>query len=215
MRLWTWLLDLIYPPKCIFCGKLLKTQETDLCASCRQEMPRCEYGFKRGKHYQECYCVCYYEKDVKTSVRRFKFGGQAQFATAYGKLMAMLILEKQIEFDLITWVPISKQRLKKRGYCQTKLIAQSIAAELGTKPVELLKKIKDNPAQSSLKKFSEREKNVENAYQIICSQQLQDKTVLLVDDVITSGATLSECSRMLKKAGAKCIYCVTFAATRD
>ncbi len=215
MRLFSWLLDLIYPPKCTFCGKLLKLSETDICASCRLELPRCEYGFKRGAHYKECFSVCYYEKNVRRSIRRFKFSGQRQFASVYGKLMAMLILEKQIEFDLLTWVPLSKQRKKKRGYCQTKLIAETIGAELGTEPIELLKKIKDKPAQSSLKKFSERQGNVTGAYQVILEEQLQNKTILLVDDVITSGATLSECSRMLKNAGAKSILCVTFAVTRE
>ncbi|MBE6985528.1 MAG: ComF family protein [Ruminococcaceae bacterium] len=215
MKLITWFLRLLYPPKCVFCGKLLNEEETDLCAVCRRELPRCKNSFKRGECYQECFSVYYYEKQVAESVRRFKFCGQSQFADAYGRLMAMLILEKEIDFDLLTWVPLSKRRERDRGYCQTKLIAKSIASELGIETIPLLIKTKDNDAQATLKKFSQRKDNVVGAYRAIHNELFAGKRILLIDDVVTSGATLSECSRTLKNVGAKSITCVTLAATRD
>ncbi len=163
----------------------------------------------------ECFSVFYYEKDVKSSVRRFKFGGQSQFCDAYARLMAMLVLEKRISFDLLTWVPISRKRERKRGYSQTKLLAKAIGAELRVTPVELLRKVKDNAAQSSIRKFSERKDNVKDAYEVLETEQITGKHILLIDDVVTSGATLSECSRMIKNAGAKSITCVTLAVTRE
>lgn len=215
MNLWTSFLNLLYPPKCVFCGRLLQKSEMDLCEECRTSLPRCTQSMKRGECYKECFAAFFYEGAVKSSVRRFKFGGQQQFADAYGRAMAMVIVRERIEFDILSWVPISAKREKKRGYSQTKLLAQAIARELGVRPQETLKKIRDNPAQSSLQNRSQRKNNVKDAYEAYRAERFSGKRILLVDDVMTSGATLSECSRTLRNAGAGNIVCVTLAAVRE
>jgi len=215
MKLVAWLLDLIYPPKCAFCGKLLKKDETDLCGKCRKELPEVKGSVKRGESYRLCWPVYYYEGDVVESIRRFKFAGRQQYARVYGRLIAMALLRNQVEFDVLTWVPISKQRRKERGYEQTELIAQTVAAELGTTCVPTLKKVIDNPPQSLQKSAAKRRGNVLNAYQAVHPERFSGKRVLLIDDIVTTGATLSECSKTLRMAGAEQVECATLAATRQ
>lgn len=214
MRLFSSLLDLIYPPKCVFCGKLLADRETDLCAKCRAEAPAVGEHIKRGECYRECYGVYYYEGRVKESLRRFKFGGKACYAEAYGRLIAMELLRQRAEFDVLTWVPIGKKRARERGYHQTMLMAQAVARELGVEAVQTLKKIKDNPAQSGLHSTAARKQNVAGVYEVTQAERFAGKTVLLIDDIITSGATLSEAARTLQRGGAGCVVCATLAVTR-
>ena len=214
MNLVTWFLDLLYPPKCVFCAKLLRNEETDICAQCRTDLPRIEHSLS-GECFERCYAAYYYKDAVATSVKRFKFAGRAHYAQAYGRILAMLILQEQVDFDLISWVPISDERAKQRGYRQSKLLAEAIAEELGEQAIQTLRKIRDNPAQSSVKKPADRKKNVKDVYCAVSEEIFSGKRILLVDDVITSGATLSECARTLKKAGAKSIVCVTLAAATN
>ena len=174
-----------------------------------------ECSIRRGECYETCYAAYYYEGNVAESIRRFKFAGRSHYAQAYGRLLGMLILRERIEFDLISWVPISDQRAAKRGYRQSKILAQATAKEIGANAVQTLRKIKDNVAQSSLKKPQDRKDNVSNVYKAVAEENFSGKRILLIDDVITSGATLSECARTLKKAGAKSIICLTVAATRN
>lgn len=214
MRLLHILLDLIYPPKCVFCGKLLTEHETDLCAKCRTEIPTVGQHIERGECYRECYSVYYYEGRVKESLRRFKFGGKSCYAASYSRFIAMELLRQRVEFDVLSWVPISEKRARERGYHQTMLMAQAVAKELGIEAVETLKKIKNNPAQSGLHGTAARKQNVAGVYEVTQPERFVGKTVLLIDDVITSGATLSEAARTLQHGGAKCILCATLAATR-
>ena len=215
MKILSALLDLLYPPKCVFCRKLLQTQNVDMCADCRGNLPVVIGSLKRGECYRTCYAAYYYEDDVAESIKRFKFRGQRQYADAYGRILAMLILRNCIEFDVLTWVPISDCRAKERGYRQTELLACATANELGIGAVRTLTKIKDNPAQSSLPNSTARKRNVKDAYKAYAPEKFSGKHILLIDDVITSGATLSECSRTLLKAGAKSVVCVTLAAVRN
>ena len=214
MRFFSWLSDLLYPPKCVFCGKLLKQEETDLCRKCRQNLPAVQEKIERGQFFDPCYCLYYYEDAVASSIRRFKFSGQQQYAGAYGRLLAMLLLREQAEFDVLSWVPISRKRARQRGYHQTMLIARETGKALGCPAVQTLEKIRNNPPQSSLHRPEERQGNVRGAYRAWKPENYQGKRVLLIDDVITSGATLTECSFTLLRAGAAKVLCATVAVTR-
>lgn len=213
-RLLERLLALLYPPKCTFCGRLLTETEHDICKKCRASLPVAEQSFKRGMYYTECLSVYYYEQFVAQSVRRFKFAGMEQYAGLYGRLIGMLLLRNKTEFDILSWVPISDKRRRKRGYDQSLLIAQAVARELRVECVRTLQKIKDNQPQSRQHDAAARHANVMNAYRAVEPQRFRGKRVLLIDDVVTTGATLSECSRVLRTAGAESVVCATLAATR-
>lgn len=208
------LLDLLFPPKCVFCGKLLKDRETDCCASCASKLPRAEGSVKTIRFCREAYARFYYEGKVPDSVRRFKFSGREAYASAYGRQLSLLIMERNIPFDILTYVPVSKRRFRNRGYDQAQLIAEAVGRELERPVCCCLRKIRDNRAQSSLKETAARSANVMGVYRINTGVSVSGKSILLLDDVMTSGSTLSECCSVLLTAGAEEVRCVTLAAAR-
>ena len=137
-----------------------------------------------------------------------------QYAGAYGRLIAMRLMQKRVSFDVLSWVPVSDKRRRERGYDQTMLLAECVAAELGVQCVRTLRKIKHNPPQSRQPDAAARHANVINAYRAVDAEQFIGRRVLLIDDVITTGATLSECSHTLRSAGASTVVCATLAAAR-
>ena len=215
MKLLTWLLDLLYPPKCVFCGRLLAENETDLCGRCRRELPTAEREIKRGEFFTGCNCVYYYENAVRQSVLRFKFRSMRQYADAYGRLLAMRLLPEREAYDLLTWVPVSAKRRRQRGYDQAELLAERVAAELGLPCERTLQKIRHNPAQSKQSGAAARKANVLGVYRAVRPERIKEKRILLIDDILTTGATLREAARVLREAGAEKVICATLAAADE
>ena len=208
-KLWSFL----FPPKCVICKTILQPEQTDLCHRCRQDLSgpnseKIKLSFLAGWT-----AVWYYEDDVRKSILRFKFYNRRSYATSYGRLLAMQLQQKYPEgFDILTWVPVSRLRRWKRGYDQCKLLADSVGAELKMQPVKALKKLRNNPPQSGIVGVSARKANVLGVYTCPCPEQVAGKRILLLDDIITTGATASECARILLTAGAKEVYCGAVAA---
>ena len=129
--------------------------------------------------------------------------------------LAMKLLNEYPEsFDMLTWVPVSRLRKFTRGYDQVELLAQAVGRELGMEPIPTLKKIRNNRPQSGIEGQAKRRANVLGAYRVICPQKVQGKRILLLDDIITTGATAGECARVLLTAGAKEVHCGFIAAAR-
>ena len=215
MKLYHWLMELLFPPKCVMCGTLLKAGETDLCRTCRTEAP--EYPNRKIKlQFLDSFAaVWYYEGNVRRSLLRFKFQNARSYASCYGRMLAMKLLREYPEgFDVLTWVPVSRLRRLRRGYDQVELLAKAVGAELGMTPVPMLKKIRNNRPQSRLDSASARRANVLGAYKLLDGAQAKGKRVLLLDDILTTGATAGECARMLLSAGAKEVHCAAVAAAR-
>ncbi len=210
--LWNGILDLLYPPKCVLCTKLLSRNETDLCGKCRIDTERVLYPLVKGKTFECCHSVFYYKKNVASAVKRLKFSGKQHYGQAFGKLLAMKLLETGVTADVITWAPISDKRKGKRGYDQGEEIAVAVGKELGIPVIGLLRKVRHTSAQARISDHDARKANVTGVYAATEPERIKGKRILLIDDVITSGATLTECSKILKKAGAKSIVCGTFAA---
>jgi len=134
------------------------------------------------------------------------------YADVYGRLLADCIREcPDIKYDIITWVPLSSKRERTRGYDQAMLLALATALELGDVAAETLIKPHDVQAQSELGGKEERSANISGAYVAMDPELVEGKRVLLIDDVITTGSTLSECARVLLSAGAVGIVCATLA----
>ena len=212
MKLVHLLLDLLYPPKCILCQRLLNRRETDLCTHCREHTDSHIQGKDKISFVASSVCLWYYEGKVRDSLLRFKFSGHRNYADAYARLLAMKLLSKRDEIDLITWVPVSKARLRRRGFDQCQLLACALARELNIPAVCTLQKIRNNQVQSRLSDYSHRKANVLGVYRSLHKDVFHGKRVLLVDDIITSGATLSECARVLVTDGAGSILGAAVAA---
>ena len=205
-------LEWLFPRKCILCRDILAKEETDLCRRCRTDQPEYHYGKKKVPHVADLTAVWRYEGQVRKSLHRYKFGSARHYAAAYGRLMAMRILRDLPEADIVTWVPVSRQRLRQRGFDQVELLAKAVSPELGISAEGLLEKIRNNQANSGLKTSAERRANVLGAYRAVRPELLRGKRVLLLDDIVTTGATASECARVLLTAGAEEVIFAAVAA---
>ena len=127
----------------------------------------------------------------------------------------MTVLREQPEgFDVLTWVPVSRLRKFRRGYDQVELIAKAVGRELGMTPVPLLTKIRHNRPQSGIHGSAQRRANVLGVYRETNREAIAGKKILLLDDILTTGATAGEASRVLLTAGAKEVHCAAVAAAR-
>ena len=214
MKLLDCILDLLFPPKCPFCGRV--REHGGICPECEKALPwtaendAC-WNISSGLR---CAAPLWYEDLAREGILRFKFQGASASATALGELLARCAAEHLAgEFDTVTWVPVSRKRLRKRGYDQAELLARTACRLWDTEPVRLLNKTADNPAQSGISDAAARRANVLGVYEV-CGDAA-GKRVLLIDDICTTGATLSECARVLKDAGAESVVCAAVSKTRE
>ena len=210
------ILRLLFPPKCVLCGRLLQRQELDLCRDCREKAPTVEACRDRHRFVTRWTALWYYEGHVRESLLRYKFSGCRSYAKSYGRLLAMRISRDLGDcFDLITWVPVSRQRKAKRGYDQVELLAKAVSRELNVPAVRLLRKIRHNRAQSAINGASARRANVLGIYRAVEPFPARGKRVLLLDDIITTGATVQECAKTLALSGVEAVYAAVVATGKN
>ena len=161
-----------------------------------------------------CAAPLWYEGKVREGLLRFKFQGARAAAGPLGELVARCAAERfSGAFDVVTWVPVSRRRLRSRGYDQARLLAESACRLWEVRPEQLLQKITDNPAQSGLTEEAARRANVLGVYEAVDPERISGHRILLVDDICTTGATLAECARVLREAGAADVVCAAAALT--
>lgn len=214
MKLPEVLLNLLFPPKCPFCGKV--QDAVGICTNCEKELPRVPdaEAVRKGPDGVCCAGAVWYEGTVRDALLRFKFEGAAEAAEPLGELLARCAAEQfGGEFDTVTWVPVSRKRLRSRGYDQAERLAGAACRLWETEPVRLLEKVMDNPPQSGLHEAAARRANVLGVYDAV--GEIEGKRILLVDDICTTGSTLAECVRVLEEAGAASVVCAVVAFTRQ
>ena len=136
------------------------------------------------------------------------------YAPKYAQLLADCVRSNSLEFDMITWAPLGRKRLKKRGYDQAKLLAIELGKQLQKPCRQLLVKIADNPPQSGTGSAEKRKANVAGVYRAADPLLVAGLRVLLVDDIVTTGATFGEAAGVLKAAGAKTVLAASLARSR-
>ena len=223
----------IYPNgyKCLCCKDELSTNTLySFCDNCEKKLP-----FNKGKICVKCgspitgmgeYCIhCknikphfkknvsifLYSKPIDSFIRKLKFDNEKYLADTLSNYIASEVVKMDVNFDFVIPVPLHKIRESRRGYNQSELLCKTLREKLNMKVLTgVLIKTKNTLSQSNLTR-SERIENLENAFKVEDKTIVRGKTILLVDDVFTTGTTINECSRTLLDAGAKAVYSVTLA----
>ena len=198
-------LDFLFPPRCSFCGKV----NTYLCPKCRYKLnEKAVYKAENYGKYKHIY-LFKYEGDIRNKLIDFKFNDKPYIAKSFAKF---IIKNEKIcgilkKYDIITAVPMYIKKQNKRGYNQAELFAKYLAEELNMKYYQTLEKIKNTKMQSSLNK-QEREHNLDGAYKLKNAEIIQNKNIILVDDIYTTGSTVNECIKMLKNANKIIVFTI-------
>lgn len=213
--------------KCIVCGREIHPNKYSLCDDCGFTLNR-NFCLRCGRHkvgigdycgeckdlllhFDECRSAVDYEGEAKNVIMRLKYSGSAYLSSAVSEHMLDVLFATDWDFDRITFVPMHKDKRKKRGYNQAELLALEISERINVECSDLLEKTKVTKNQAALS-GAERLENLKGAFS---AKGEVPKHVLLIDDVFTTGATTSECAKVLKKAGAEVVYVLTFASVPE
>jgi ComF family protein len=199
----------------VTCGRIIRARREEICPECVKTLKRAAAGAKRVDFTEGCVCAFAYEGAVQTAFLRYKFSGQQWLGEVFGEYIAEAVRESAVGvFDAVTWAPLGKKRLRTRGYDQAKILAQTVGRELGLEVLPSLRKARETRANSSLSGGkSARRENVDGVYETLAG--IEGKRLLLVDDILTTGATMAECARTLLLGGAESVFGAAFAAAGD
>jgi competence protein ComFC len=218
-------LDLLYPPRCVLCER----HGDFLCEACSRALPRagglrCEVCWLPLSYGSGCWhcaehrlsltrlrSVFRYEGDVRRLVHTFKFRGHSSLAPTLGRLLAHCYLEEGLEADLIVPVPLTGRRQRERGFNQALLLARELSRALDLPVSEALRRRRMVAPQAGSATAEARRRNVAGVFEASQSARVQGLRLLLIDDVATTGATLSACADALLEAGAASVSGLTLA----
>lgn len=211
MKLISKIVALLFPPKCVLCGGLLQAEKEDICPTCYTAARIFLHHPWKLTHVKSWHALWQYGGAVRDSLVRYKFRNRRSYCRTYGRELSRKLPDWKLEYDVITWVPVSRLRKFSRGYDQVELIAQEVGQHLGQTPQRLLHKWRNNRKQSTIRSLEKRQKNVRGVYRMAQGADVKGKRVLLLEDIITTGATVSEAAGVLKAAGAKEVHAVCVA----
>lgn len=233
-KIFSKIISLIYPPRCISCDRIMSEDDEFICEDClgsinfldnenlctRCSCPiahshsLCAVCAKENRFFDKNFSCAKYSGGIKDAICRFKFEKRPDHYLGLGSLLVMKFLNEKelLGVDIITAVPIHNKRMAERGFNQSELLARYLSKKVCIEfSKDTIVKIRDIPPQSTLKAISDRRKNVKNAFSLTKKGVFRGKTVLLIDDVYTTGSTADEVSRIIKKDGAKAVYVLTVA----
>lgn len=225
-------LDLIFPPKttCLICKNAIKTGY--ICEKCKNTLKfiqgnTCSICGKPINYEGICHdCLHYghvfrqnvstfeYDDAMKGLIARFKYFKERHLAAFFAEYMAISLEDMKWPIDVIVPVPLHKSKLDERGYNQAELLARELSYRFDIFMTKALRRIRNTPTQTALHR-EERINNVKGAFKIMYKETVMGKNVLLIDDILTTGATLDECARVLKDSGANEVYAGTIATGRN
>ncbi len=211
MGLFSTISCLLFPRKCVVCRRVISGDTEAICLRCLTTLSHPTF-LRHGKYFSDCCTALFYTGAIRDAILRFKFQDQPGYAVPFGELLANTICHSlPDQYDLITWVPVSQSRLAQRGYDQARLLAEVVGKQLELPVLRTLYKQTNNAAQSSLTGVEARFHNVQDVYIVPEPWRVEGQTVLLIDDIITTGATMDEASRTLLSAGATGVIAATLA----
>ena len=213
------LFNLLYPQNCLICShKINDLKVSPICGDCSGKIKInsevfCVEGGAENFAFDRAFYATSYDDVIKTCICLFKYDGKTQLANPLGKLMCDFAVKNigAEEIDMVVPVPLHPVKLRERQFNQSELLAAHLARKMNKKVVkDRVRRIKYTAPQTELKK-NERLRNVKGAFLVRKGSDFNEKTVLLVDDVLTTGATMHECAKALKDAGAKKVVALALA----
>ena len=197
------LLDIVYPieEKCILCeieGFI------GICDCCKSEIKKCDVEDKTNISYG------FYGGLLKNLILEFKYNKNFTAGEILSNLILEIINNQSINADVICYVPMTKKAIRKRGFNQCEIMARNISYNTDIPISNCVIKSKHTKEQKTLSK-DERKSNIKGVFNIKSSKDIKDKHVILIDDVVTTGATVDECKNILLKYGANKITVLTIA----
>lgn len=206
-------LNFLFPPACSVCGKM---DPNWLCPNCQRRVERLEKSCvveMENKKYEKLLYLFRYESLVRKLILRYKFSNKAYLNHFFANRIAENEENRKLlkQYDMIIPVPMHKKKMQKRGYNQTELVANELEKSLGIPArKDILSKVVNTTTQSKLGGKA-RQSNIQHAFFIQNDIEVEDKKIILLDDIYTTGATSEECSRVLKEAGASAILVLVLA----
>lgn len=207
-------LDFLYPPSCVACGRLLEEGRRHMCDPCwsRVVLARdhpalaAEALAKMGPDVQAVVSAYVFQKTgpLQALLHALKYQNADQIGTWLGEQAAGTVSAELPSIQLVTPVPLHRAKERERGYNQAEMIAGGFSRRIGSVVVpDLLRRTRHTPTQTRLS-IEQRRVNVDGAFEVPARHigRLEGATVLVVDDVITTGATIASCARALRRAGA-------------
>lgn len=205
--------NFLFPPACCVCGKIDKNW---LCPNCQKRVERLEKSCVvdiENKKYEKLLYLFQYESLIRKLILRYKFSNKAYLNHFFANEIAKNEQTKELlkQYDLIIPVPMHKKKMQKRGYNQTELVADQLEKSLQIPArKDILSKVVNTTTQSKLGAKA-RQTNIQHAFFIQNDREVEDKKIILLDDIYTTGATSEECGRILKEAGAREILVLVLA----
>lgn len=199
-------LEVIGERACLKCGKMLFSEE-QYCLDCQNH----------EKTFDRAIAPLAYSGAAAFLVMNLKFHGRKYLVKPMAAFMTDKLLEEALVAEVVIPVPLHPRRKKERGFNQSELLAEEIAASVGL-PLDVTsaRRVKDTLVSSKLTGGrTAREENMKDAFEVADKEAVKGKAILVVDDVLTTGTTANELSAALKKAGAKRVWVLTFATTRE
>lgn len=206
-------ISLFYPEVCLVCGEGLAKQEEHVCAMCMYKLPKTNYHTTENNPLLKVFwgraevnavsAYCHYQKGniVQNLVHEIKYKGKKELGTYIGKWYGNDLKESPLfnKADYILYIPLHPAKLRKRGYNQSLCFAEGLSQSMGI-PVlyDALLRVKNTDTQTRKSRY-ERWANVEGIFKVEKVEELKNKHVLLVDDVITTGSTIEACATELNK----------------
>ncbi|WP_293299271.1 ComF family protein [Pedobacter sp. UBA4863] len=211
------LINLLFPELCNGCGKLLYHGEKQICTKCLYDLPYTDFHLYPDNLVAKqlwgrlpvdaAMAMLYFKKETKVQnlIHGLKYDGKTEIGTMLGKLLAQKLTESELyaSIDLIIPVPLHQKKLRLRGYNQSEYIAQGLAEELVIAlSTKNLTRNKATESQTKKARYT-RYENMQTVFSVSNAAEIADKHVLLIDDVITTGATLEACGNALLNHGIK------------
>ena len=228
LRASTRALDLLFPSHCFGCGK----DGTFICSSCEPSLPRLEPPYchicaqpgATGRFCGQCSATPLALEGIRApylmvgtiqeAIYALKYRNVRAAAPALSHLIARWMESTTVPGEALVPVPLYRRRLRSRGYNQSALLARELSRRTGLPVVDnMLVRTRDSPPQVSLASREERARNVEGSFE--CAGDAHGRNLILVDDVVTTGSTISACARALKAGGASSVWGLSLARTAD